>query len=274
MAGAAGGFSEEQFREACAELRHPVLAVAGWELLVEAMGISIYRLRDQVAAGPLEDRGAPGPPSPRGVWGCGRGVRTGAGLLELGQRAQGRCLPLTCPGQILRKWQAISTALKSPMARVLGQRKRGIQTPTQQQQQESKDLSEESSLELYEKECNGQTMVYLQVRCPFSKPNRDYVYIRERRELDVEGRKIYVVLAQSTSHPEFPERSGVIRVTQYKESLVLTSDGGNGSKVFMYYFDNLGGEILTRLINWAAKKGVPEFLKDLAKACRNYPGRT
>ncbi|XP_058416597.1 phosphatidylcholine transfer protein-like isoform X2 [Diceros bicornis minor] len=128
--------------------------------------------------------------------------------------------------------------------------------------------------ELYEKECNGQTMVYLQVRCPFSKPNKDYVYIRERRELDVEGRKIHVVLAQSTSHPEFPERSGVIRVTQYKESLALTSDGGNGSKVFMYYFDNLGGEILTRLIDWAAKKGVPEFLKELVKACRNYPGRT
>ena len=53
-----GGFSEEQFREACAELQQPALSGADWELLVETFGISIYRLLDQVAVGPLEDHGA------------------------------------------------------------------------------------------------------------------------------------------------------------------------------------------------------------------------
>lgn len=52
-----GGFSEEQFRDACAELQQPALAGADWQLLVETLGISIYRLLDQVAAGLLEDRG-------------------------------------------------------------------------------------------------------------------------------------------------------------------------------------------------------------------------
>lgn len=54
----AGGFSQEQFLEACAELQQPALAGADWQLLVETLGISIYRLLDQVAAGLLEDRGA------------------------------------------------------------------------------------------------------------------------------------------------------------------------------------------------------------------------
>ncbi|XP_070082462.1 phosphatidylcholine transfer protein isoform X2 [Equus caballus] len=128
--------------------------------------------------------------------------------------------------------------------------------------------------ELYERECNGQTVVYWQVKCPMLKPNRDYVYVRERRDLDVEGQKVYVVLAQSTSHSQFPKRSGVVRVTQCEHRLAITSDGRNGSKVFMYYFDNLSGRIPTWILNWAVKSGVPEFLNNLERACRNYPRRS
>ena len=47
-----GTFSEEQFREACAELQRPALAGAAWELLEETQGISVYRLLDQVAVRP------------------------------------------------------------------------------------------------------------------------------------------------------------------------------------------------------------------------------
>lgn len=50
MAGTAGSFSDQQFREAYAELQQPALAGADWQLLVEASGITIYRLLDQVAA--------------------------------------------------------------------------------------------------------------------------------------------------------------------------------------------------------------------------------
>lgn len=57
-----------------------------------------------------------------------------------------------------------------------------------------------------------------------------YVYIRQRRELDVEGRKIHVILAQSTCVSQLAERPGVIRVKQYKQSLAIESDGKKGSK--------------------------------------------
>ncbi|XP_045038475.2 phosphatidylcholine transfer protein isoform X1 [Desmodus rotundus] len=128
--------------------------------------------------------------------------------------------------------------------------------------------------ELYEKECGGKTVVYWEVKYPFPMSNRDYVYIRQRQELDVEGRKIYVVLAQSVSIPQFAERPGVVRVKGYKQSLAIESDGKKGSKVFMYYFDNPGGQIPSWLINWAAKNGVPNFLKDMEKACQAYLKKT
>ncbi|KAF2976613.1 hypothetical protein EK904_011414 [Melospiza melodia maxima] len=81
-----------------------------------------------------------------------------------------------------------------------------------------------------------------------------YVYIRESREMDVQGRKIWVVLAKSVAVPQCPEKPGIIRVKSYKQSLVIESDGKAGSKVYMYYFDNPGGMIPTWLVNWAAKE--------------------
>lgn len=128
--------------------------------------------------------------------------------------------------------------------------------------------------ELYIKECDGQMVAYWEVKYPFPLSNRDYVYTRQRRDLDVDGRKIYVILAQSVSVPQFPEKSGVIRVKQYKQSLAIESNSKKGSRVFMYYFDNPGGQIPSWLINWAAKNGVPNFLKDMVKACQNYPKKT
>ncbi|XP_006889518.1 PREDICTED: phosphatidylcholine transfer protein [Elephantulus edwardii] len=205
-----GGFSQEQFREACAELQQPVLAGADWQLLVETLGISIYRLLDQQT-----------------------------GLYEY---------------KVFGGLEDCPPALLADVYMDLDYRKQWDQYVK----------------ELYEKECGGETVVYWEVKYPFPMSNRDYVYLRQRQELEIDGQKVYVILAQSTSVPQFPEKSGVIRVKQYKQSLAIQSDGKKGSKVFMHYFDNPGGQIPSWLINWAAKNGVPNFLKDMAKACQGF----
>ncbi|XP_064251547.1 phosphatidylcholine transfer protein isoform X2 [Passer domesticus] len=128
--------------------------------------------------------------------------------------------------------------------------------------------------ELYEKTYDGEKVIYWEVKYPFPLSNRDYVYVRECREMDVHGRKIWVVLAKSVAVPQCPEKPGIIRVKSYKQSLVIESDGKAGCKVYMYYFDNPGGMIPTWLVNWAAKSGVPAFLKDIKKACLNYSKST
>ncbi|XP_074511941.1 phosphatidylcholine transfer protein [Sebastes fasciatus] len=124
--------------------------------------------------------------------------------------------------------------------------------------------------ELYEKDFSGQKAIYWEVKYPFPLSNRDYVYMRERRDLEVDGRKIWVTLARSA--PEIPcaEKSGTLRVKDYKQSVAMESDGGCGTKLFMNYFDNPGGSIPTWLVNWAAKTGVPGFLTDMQKACSKY----
>uniref|UniRef100_A0A2K6EUW3 Phosphatidylcholine transfer protein n=1 Tax=Propithecus coquereli TaxID=379532 RepID=A0A2K6EUW3_PROCO len=190
---AGGGFSEEQFREACAELQQPALAGADWQLLVETLGISIYRLLDQKT-----------------------------GLYEY---------------KVFGVLEECSPALLADVYMDLDYRKRW----------------DEYVEELYEQEYNGQTVIYWEVKYPFPMSNRDYIYIRQLRELDVAGRKIYVVLAESTSVPQLRERRGVVRVKQYKQSLAIESDGKKGSKVFMHYFDNPGGQIPTWIVNLVAQ---------------------
>ncbi|KAM6163620.1 phosphatidylcholine transfer protein [Rhynchocyon petersi] len=131
-----------------------------------------------------------------------------------------------------------------------------------------------SVCELYEKQYNGKTIVYWEVNYPFPMYNRDYVYFRQWRELEMDGQKVHVILARSTSVPQIPEKSGVIRVTDYRQSLAIQSDGNKRSKIFMHYFDNPGGQIPTWIINWIAKSGVPSFLDELVEACRKYPKKT
>ncbi|XP_015237513.1 PREDICTED: phosphatidylcholine transfer protein [Cyprinodon variegatus] len=160
--------------------------------------------------------------------------------------------------------------------------------------------------ELYEKDFGGQTAIYWEVKYPFPLSNRDYVYVRERRDLDIDGRKIWVILARSSPQTACAEKKGVLRVNDYKQSVALESDGASGTKdsdptvqgplgalcpslcsiiLLMLFTDVLllllllGGSIwLFSLTNVRLslfcflpfQSGVPGFIKDLQTACGNY----
>ncbi|XP_077475041.1 phosphatidylcholine transfer protein [Stigmatopora argus] len=125
--------------------------------------------------------------------------------------------------------------------------------------------------ELTEREIDGRAAIYWEVKYPFPLSNRDYLYVREQRVLDVDGRKIWVILARSWPEASYPEKNGILRVQDYKQTVAMEADGQTGTRVFMNYFDNPGGMIPTWLVNWAAKSGVPGFLTDMKKACADYP---
>ncbi|XP_074652661.1 phosphatidylcholine transfer protein-like isoform X2 [Tubulanus polymorphus] len=107
--------------------------------------------------------------------------------------------------------------------------------------------------ELKEIPTRGGTAIYWEVNFPWPMSNRDYVYARELRELEIDGQKVWVILVKAVTLSEVPEKPGVVRVTDYVQTCALTSDGKRGSKAYMKYFDNPGGSIPTWLINWGAK---------------------
>lgn len=123
--------------------------------------------------------------------------------------------------------------------------------------------------ELYQFEEDGKKGVYWRVAFPFPLSNRDYAFVRETREFDLNGKHIYVCLGRSAEFTSKKEKSGVVRVNDFLQSMIFTSDG-NGTKAFMHYYDNPRGMIPTWLINWAAKSGIPGFLAKMVIACNSY----
>ncbi|XP_022803364.1 phosphatidylcholine transfer protein-like isoform X2 [Stylophora pistillata] len=124
--------------------------------------------------------------------------------------------------------------------------------------------------ELYEFDDNGVKSIYWNVNYPWPMSNRDYIYTRELHEMEINSIPTVVVLAESNPVAKIPEKSGVVRVKEFHQSLVIQSDGKVGTKAFMHYFDNPGGSIPTWLINWAAKTGVPTFMNSMRDACLGY----
>ncbi|XP_062975976.1 phosphatidylcholine transfer protein [Elgaria multicarinata webbii] len=127
--------------------------------------------------------------------------------------------------------------------------------------------------EMCEKTHDGLSVIYWELKFPFPLANRDYVFIRERQDMELDGQKIYVILAKSVTTSKFPEKPGIVRVKNYRQSVAFVSDGKKGSRVFMSYFEDPGGKIPSWLVNWATKTGVPNFLKDMQRACHTYRKR-
>uniref|UniRef100_A0A8C4U956 Phosphatidylcholine transfer protein n=1 Tax=Falco tinnunculus TaxID=100819 RepID=A0A8C4U956_FALTI len=106
---------------------------------------------------------------------------------------------------------------------------------------------------LYERTYDGEKLIYMELKSHFGFSGRDYIYACECQEMDVDGRKIWVVLAQNVSVPQCPEKPGIVRVNSYKQRLAVESDGKTGSKFYMYYFLNPSGSTPSWLINWFAQ---------------------
>ena len=54
--------------------------------------------------------------------------------------------------------------------------------------------------------------------------------MRDMKIMEVNGVKTWVVLAKYRPFPRKPERSGVIRVDEFRQACVMQSDGKVGSK--------------------------------------------
>eukprot|EP00794_Sanderia_malayensis_P003302 gene3302-3787_t len=98
----------------------------------------------------------------------------------------------------------------------------------------------------------------------------EYTYIRESRESVQNDTKTWVILAKSHTLESIPPKRKVIRVNDYHQFMVLQDTTKNTTQAYMHYYDNPKGMLPTWLINWAAKTGVPSFLKSMKKACDNY----
>jgi len=128
-----------------------------------------------------------------------------------------------------------------------------------------------TELSVVQKNEKGPDVIYFNVDFPFPLANRDYVYARETRHMNHNDEDLVVIVMHSVLEHNVPEKKSAIRVDDYHQSLAMKKVGDHGTQAFIQYYDNPKGSIPSWLVNWAAKTGVPAFLKDLQRACNGLP---
>lgn len=116
----------------------------------------------------------------------------------------------------------------------------------------------------------GPDVVYFNVDFPWPLANRDYIYARENRRIPIGGVNYEVIIMHSVLNHNVPVKKGVVRVDDFHQMLAVEPVSTGGARAFIHYYDDPKGSIPSWLINWAAKTGVPGFVKDIQRACNGY----
>ena len=111
--------------------------------------------------------------------------------------------------------------------------------------------------------------IHWQVKFPFPMSHRDYAFGR-KSGYTKDG--TYVVFCRSCPIISCREKKGVIRVDTYGCHMAYRPcpEAADSAEYVMDYYDDIRGSIPKRIINWASKKVVPDFMKKMHKAFENY----
>lgn len=110
---------------------------------------------------------------------------------------------------------------------------------------------------------------------PFLKP-RDYVFRRHTFRHTYQCSDIWMVIDQSVPHADIPRTSKIVRVDSYNRVLMVEDikddQGQNHVRFMVTYLKplDLDFPIPNFLFAWMAGNGMAMFVKNLAKALRDY----
>ncbi|XP_053958893.1 stAR-related lipid transfer protein 7, mitochondrial [Anastrepha ludens] len=129
-------------------------------------------------------------------------------------------------------------------------------------------------LELIEEDPTPNTnshLIYWEMQWPRLFSNRDYVYCR-RFVTDVKL-NVMMVCSLGAQHAKYPVYSNKVRVNDYWSLMVIKpfkTFGEPGVHYILTYYDDPGLPIPQNIKSWVAQKQMPEFLKKMYLATKQY----
>lgn len=114
-------------------------------------------------------------------------------------------------------------------------------------------------------------LIYWEMQWPKFFNNRDYVYCR--RFICDDKRKVMMVANRGTTHPQYPQVSGKVRVTDYWSFMVIKPYRNfqePGVHYILTYYDDPGLPIPQSIKSWVAQKQMPDILQKMYHATKNY----
>jgi len=121
--------------------------------------------------------------------------------------------------------------------------------------------------------------VHWVVKYPWPLSDRDYVYTRVERTRPTAHGEAYVTLANAATAAGVPPKSGVVRVKEYRQTVVfLPAPGGSSggparTKVYLHYFDNPGGSIPTSVMQSVVHSILPTFAHNFVNGAPRHAGQ-
>ncbi|XP_055851741.1 stAR-related lipid transfer protein 7, mitochondrial [Episyrphus balteatus] len=118
---------------------------------------------------------------------------------------------------------------------------------------------------------SNSDLLYWEMQWPRFFANRDYVYCR-RILTDKENNAI-LIYNQSARHPKYPEDPYKVRVHEYWSYMVIKPYKNfhePGIHYVLTYFDDPGLAIPARVKSWVTQSQMPDFLKRLYEATKEY----
>ncbi|XP_017467186.1 PREDICTED: stAR-related lipid transfer protein 7, mitochondrial [Rhagoletis zephyria] len=129
-------------------------------------------------------------------------------------------------------------------------------------------------LELIEEDPRPNTnshLIYWEMQWPRLFSNRDYVYCR--RFVTDDKRNVMMVASRGTQHPKYPVFSGKVRVNDYWSLMVIKpykTFSEPGVHYILTYYDDPGLPIPQNIKSWVTQKQMPEFLRKMYLATKQY----
>ncbi|XP_075150179.1 stAR-related lipid transfer protein 7, mitochondrial [Haematobia irritans] len=117
-------------------------------------------------------------------------------------------------------------------------------------------------------------LIYWEMQWPKLFNNRDYVFCR--RYIRDDKRKLMMVANRGTTHPNYPEYTNKVRVTDYWSFMVIKpfrSFQEPGVHYVLTYYDDPGLPIPQSVKSWVAQKQMPDVLRNMYHATKNYSYR-
>ncbi|TPX66571.1 hypothetical protein SpCBS45565_g04390 [Spizellomyces sp. 'palustris'] len=100
-------------------------------------------------------------------------------------------------------------------------------------------------------------------RYPFPLSHREYVYSVHVRQIRLPQSLTTSISCTSLPSTIPPYSRGLVRVDRYVQRMDLRADKDGGTLIAMHYFDDPKGRIPAFVADWAAKWGVPGFIREI-----------
>lgn len=120
---------------------------------------------------------------------------------------------------------------------------------------------------LIEHDVDKNEVIYCIMKAPWPIAHRDFL---QWRRTDIQEDGATLIMMRSASHPDYPEKSGIVRAETIISGYIIRSTGPTSSSLFIVAQTDIRGLVPKFAVNQGAQRAPIQWTDALRKACEKY----